>query len=535
MTRESHEARAPVPRAVSIAELIRMVSAGEIKLPMFQRGFVWTQDKVKNLLDSIYSGYPIGMLLFWQTFEPLPEENDLGDFQLPRTPEMQPKNYVLDGQQRLVTRYGSLKLRIEASEHFPVYFDLRDRKFTHEGGPDIPHRLPLWVFSDIAALLEMLEKLRQIEDGHQLVAEAQELIARLQGYQIPVLELRENAMAKIAPIFERINSTATRLTLFDFMVAALWTPLFNLKAQVAQIREALQPKGFEDIQEESIVRALATIVLGSTSREAMLTGLRAREREALALDVVSTRDALERAVDFLTSDVGVISDDLLPYERQIVLMAYIFHHRRHPSAPESRVLRQWFWRTSFSERYRRGGEGLFDEDLAEARAALSDPDKLQRFGDPPNSAALISAQFRVAAAFTKAYVALLAVHSPINIRSGRPIDVAIALSPYNRRQFHHIFPQAFLKPKIPGDPRIDSLVNICMLSAEDNRAIGARAPSDYMAELRGIHGEQFDSILESNLIPRACWQYLERDDFDGFLRERSHHLESRLQSLTTVG
>ena len=74
-----------------------------------------------------------------------------------------------------------------------------------------------------------------------------------------------------------------------------------------------------------------------------------------------------------------------------------------------------------------------------------------------------------------------------------------------------------------------------MLSAEDNRAIGARAPSDYMAELRGIHGEQFDSILESNLIPRACWQYLERDDFDGFLRERWHHLESRLQSLTTVG
>ena len=512
-----------------------MVSAGEIKLPMFQRGFVWTQDKVKNLLDSIYSGYPIGMILFWQTFEPLPEEDNLGDFQLPQTPEMQPKNYVLDGQQRLVTLYGALKLRIEGSEHFPVYFDLRDRQFTHDGGSGASHRLPLWVFSDIAALLEMLEKLRQLEDGPQLVAEAQELIARLQGYQIPVLELRENDMAKIAPIFERINSTATRLTLFDFMVAALWTPLFNLKAQVAQIREALQPKGFEDIQEETIVRALATIVLGSTSREAMLTGLRARDRNTLALDVLSTKDAFERAVDFLTSDVGVISDDLLPYERQIVLMAYIFHHRKHPSAAESRVLRQWFWRTSFSERYRRGGEGLFDEDLAEARAALRDPAKLIRFGDPPKSDALISSQFRVAAAFTKAFVALLAVHNPINIRSGRPIDFATALSPYNRRQFHHIFPQAFLRPKIAGDPRIDSLVNICMLSAEDNRAIGARAPSDYMAELREIHGDEFDSILESNLIPRTCWPYFESDDFDGFLRERSDHLQSRLDLLSTAG
>ncbi|MDO8615836.1 MAG: DUF262 domain-containing protein [Dehalococcoidia bacterium] len=526
----TQESRTPVPRALPASELIRMIAAGEIKLPMFQRGFVWTQEKVSSLLDSIYNGYPIGMLLFWQTFERLPEETDLGDFGLPGTPDMQPTNYVLDGQQRLVTLYGSLKLRIEHSDHFPVYFDLRTHEFLHEGGGDFPHRLPLWVLSDIEALLETLERLRQMPDGSALVASAQNLVSRFQSYQVPILELRENDIAKIAPIFERINSTATRLTLFDFMVAALWTPEFNLKSHVAEIRDSLEPKGFDDIQEDTVMRALAAIVLDSAKRETMMTGLRGRDRAALTGDMTEARGALQRAVDFLSSDVRVVGDDLLPYERQLVLLAYIFHHHRHPNAAQTRTLRRWFWRTSFSERYRRGGEGLFDEDLAAALKALFDPDELERFGEPPRATALISSQFRVPAAFTKAYVALLASHNPVNLRSGRPIDVAKALSPYNRRQFHHVFPQAFLKERLPNHSHKDSIVNICMLGAEDNRAIGARAPSDYLGELRGTHAN-FDSILESNLIPATCWPFIESDDFDGFLKERADFLQTRLSNL----
>ncbi len=438
----------------------------------------------------------------------------------------------LDGQQRLVTLYGSLTRFLESSEFFPVYFDLREKKFKSEGGADWPDRLPMWTVLDVSALVGQVQALLKLPNGDALIEVAQDLAQRFQSYPVPILEIRQNDMDKIAPIFERINSTATRLTLFDFMVAALWTPKFNLKAKVNDIQESLEPKGFDGIVEETVVRAIATVALDTANRETMMTGLRARPRSTLAKEVTATGDALLRAVDFLSSDLYVVEDEILPYDRQLVLLAYIFHHRKHPNAAEIRILKRWFWRTSFSERYRRGGEGLFDEDLSAAREALKDPDVLDRFGDAPKAGSLITSMFRLAAAFTKGYVSLLASSHPKNLKTGQNIDVAKALSPYNRKQFHHIFPKAFLKKMLPDEKRVDSMVNMCMLEAEDNRAIGARAPSDYMGALRKEHGvAEFNRILESNLIPAGAWKFFATDDFDGFLKIRANYLETRLALL----
>lgn len=526
------ELPAPTPVGVPVYELIRMVTAGEVKLPMFQRGFVWSHEQVRNLFDSVYRGYPVGMLLFWQTFTRLPQEEDLGGFRLPKTPEMQPTNYVLDGQQRLVSLFGGLTPFDQGqTDKFPIFFDLRERNFTHDGGADFPHRFPMSVLSDIPSFFAAVEPLRNLPDGEELERTAQQLSARFQNYQVPVLTIREKEAVNVAPIFERINSSATRLTLFDFMVAVLWAPDFNFKQRVADIRDALEPKGFDGIAEETVIRALSTVVLGSAKRETMMTQLRDRDRGQLDDDMAATRAALERAVDFLSSDVRVISDDLLPYERQLVLLTYIFFKIAHPNAAQIRVLQRWFWRTSFSERYRRGGEGLFDDDLQTAEEALENADLLERFGTPPGANVVLNAEFRTPSAFTKAFVAMLACRRPLNLRTGRPIDVERALSPYNRRQFHHIFPKGFLKDRYPRHDRTNSLVNICMLGAEDNRAIGARAPSDYLVELRGVHGDQFDVILGSNFIPPGCWPFIESDDFDGFLAARADHLQRETANL----
>jgi uncharacterized protein with ParB-like and HNH nuclease domain len=99
---------APEPKIERISRLIDRIKAGDIKIPKFQRGFVWTESQVIALLESIYEGYPIGSLLFWLSDVPMKSERDLGGFHLPETPEKYPRNYVLDGQQRLTTIYGVL-------------------------------------------------------------------------------------------------------------------------------------------------------------------------------------------------------------------------------------------------------------------------------------------------------------------------------------------------------------------------------------------------------------------------------------------
>ncbi|HCQ7176571.1 TPA: DUF262 domain-containing protein, partial [Enterobacter cloacae] len=86
-----------------LASLLDDVKRGQIKIPAFQRQYVWTDEQILGLIDSIYCGYPVGSLLLWSTKTPLKFERNVGGFDLPEIKEDYPVNYILDGQQRLTT------------------------------------------------------------------------------------------------------------------------------------------------------------------------------------------------------------------------------------------------------------------------------------------------------------------------------------------------------------------------------------------------------------------------------------------------
>ncbi len=81
-----------------ISTLISGINKGEVKIPKFQRKFVWKDEQAINLLDSIANNYPVGSLLLWRTKERLLAERNIGEFSLPSTDDMEPTDYVLDGQ-----------------------------------------------------------------------------------------------------------------------------------------------------------------------------------------------------------------------------------------------------------------------------------------------------------------------------------------------------------------------------------------------------------------------------------------------------
>lgn len=68
---------------LSIRKIIDKTLSGEIRIPSFQRGFVWDPEKVAFFIDSLFKGYPIGSLLLWRTNEKLENERQLGNFILP--------------------------------------------------------------------------------------------------------------------------------------------------------------------------------------------------------------------------------------------------------------------------------------------------------------------------------------------------------------------------------------------------------------------------------------------------------------------
>src|SRR5271163_3437269 len=71
------------PSAVKIDKLISRVSESDIKIPAFQRQFVWDQEQVIGLLDSIYRNYPIGSILLWNSQEKLKATRNICGFVIP--------------------------------------------------------------------------------------------------------------------------------------------------------------------------------------------------------------------------------------------------------------------------------------------------------------------------------------------------------------------------------------------------------------------------------------------------------------------
>ena len=89
----------PKPDSKKYSDLINDIQKGIIKIPKFQRDFVWSIDKTANLLDSILKGYPIGTFILWRTDERINDIKNIGNLDIPDTPEGTKVEYVLDGQQ----------------------------------------------------------------------------------------------------------------------------------------------------------------------------------------------------------------------------------------------------------------------------------------------------------------------------------------------------------------------------------------------------------------------------------------------------
>ena len=119
----------PEPQSTTYPSLISDIEKGILKIPQFQRDFVWTREKSAKLLDSIFKGYPIGTFILWKTKESLRSIRNLGNANLPVTPEGDYIQYVLDGQQRLTSLFASIKgLKIErdnrTDDFAEIYIDL---------------------------------------------------------------------------------------------------------------------------------------------------------------------------------------------------------------------------------------------------------------------------------------------------------------------------------------------------------------------------------------------------------------------------
>ncbi len=341
------------PSAIKIDKLIHRIEEGDIKIPAFQRGFVWKQDQVTELLDSILHDYPIGSILLWNSTEKLRATRNVGGFLLPDRDPQYPVNYVLDGQQRLSTIYAffckdrtqspdNLKYNVDTTI-FDIYFDFDDEEFVHITSLNETHvNIKL---NSLFNLSDFLSQVNKLPSGY--IDKAQNLHSRFSNYEIPIVTVHKKKKDEVGMIFERINNTGTKLTTLDLMIAWTWKEDFHLKKNLDELLEVLDDKGFGDIPEKIILQALSAMLQGDTKTSAILNLNPQQVRD----DFPKLQESLEKTIDFLSTELKIVTRDFLPHSHQIVPLTYFYSLVNTPNPNQIKVLRQWFWTTSFSRRY----------------------------------------------------------------------------------------------------------------------------------------------------------------------------------------
>lgn len=512
-----------------ISTLIENIKRGEIKVPQFQRKFVWKDSQALDLLDSIANSYPVGSLLIWRTKEKLNIERNIGEFTLPETDDMDPTDYVLDGQQRLTVIYSCLGAS-EMDDGFSVCYDLETEIFERISNRESIHLFPLRRMFNVTKLLNFRAALQTSMEAEKYQNRLDQLIRSFTEYRIPVVTLKDLSVEEVCPIFERINSSGTKLSTYDLMVAATWSSNFDLNEEVDQVQNALKPKGFSDIERATVLKCLSAVKVGSIKESALKT-LRNVPREEMRELIDECAEALKKSVDLLSTQFRVHSWDFLSYEAIIVVLSYIYC--RNPKLTSIQVTRidAWFWRSSFGERYKVGGEGFVSRDLqiVEEFVVHGRVDS-KDFGSLPRLDEWQTIAFRSNVSRSRAFILALAAQKPMNLSNGAKIDTDAALSIFNKKQFHHIYPRAFLKRS--GTKLDDNLlINICMLSASENNLISDDDPQEYLPRCARYLGSRADEVFASNLLPKPSEFDYTTASYAEFIRARSQVVSTALSNL----
>jgi hypothetical protein len=256
------ESKAPMSDLLTLRSLIERVQSGTIRIPKFQRGFVWEPENIAFLMDSVYRGYPIGSVLFWRTTEQLTGERNLGPFKLPEPAKKWPIDYVLDGQQRLTTLFGVFQTTLQptnSSLSFDVFFDLAAKEgaledqFVSLASNDVPPKsyFPLRLLLDPTPFALASRDLKESN-----LARVVELQRRFQEAQLKSEIIEFDDREQIAMIFERVNRAGIPLDTFQLLTAWTWSEEFDLNERIENLGSEVASYGFSRIStNESVPQA----------------------------------------------------------------------------------------------------------------------------------------------------------------------------------------------------------------------------------------------------------------------------------------
>lgn len=497
---------------ITIRKIINRVKDGEIRIPSFQRDFVWTSEQVAFLLDSLYKKIPVGNIFLWKTNEQLKTEKDFGNFTLPNPEADYPVKYVLDGQQRITSLFTVFQDELtptrENHDWLDIYFDYTAEANSKESSfvalkpeeVDLAKHFPMHVLFDSVKYREATDKLDK--DYIRLIDELQETFKEV---LIPVEEIETEDKGKIAIVFERINRAGTDLDTFQLITAWSWSSEFDLKEEIENLAEELDEFGFGELSndKELILKCCSGVIKGKASPKDIIK----INGEDIQTNFNKIATGIKGAIDFLRKELNVASYKVLPYPSMLVGLTTFFATDKKNgiscTSKQRDELIRWFWKSCFSRRYSNGVNDKHEKDISTLKKLRNDEKEIiSNFTCNIKKEFFIENKFDLSTVNTKVFVLALANLKPRSFISGNSVGLDDVLKTCNRNEFHHIFPKNYLKKNGEKHQIINALANLCFLSSADNQKIKDKEPSQYkallpqdkIAEILTSHGAPKDAL-----------------------------------------
>ena len=563
--------------SISVNNLLSNVDEGLIAIPEIQRPFVWSSAQVRDLIDSLYKGYPIGYIVTWKNADTRLKDGSMSEG----------KKILIDGQQRITALAAALKGRkvfnnLYRYTKIKIAFNPIEEKF--EVFNSAISRSEAWIddisslfadgFSDFKFVNEYALK-NDIEPD-KIFPRIKQLTGIVNN-MVGVIDLPSKIdIDVVTEIFLRINSKGIQLSSADFAMSKIAS---NTDYDRPNIRKAMdyfchlleRPQDYENIKEndeefqkseyfnhitwikdqQSVFQPqykdVLRIVFGYKFKRGrlkdfvqLLSGRNFEERTYEEEIVESSFKLLKEGIMDFTNQhnfktylnrletIGMIRNNFIQ-SKNVLNFGYILFLTLKAKGIDSnlrdRCVERWLVLSLLTNRYSGSSETTFQNDIN----SFNNVDHPRTFIGNVEKAELsdsfwdVSFIDRLGTSHTPTFYIFLMAQIT-NEDKGFLSSEKVGSMLRNTGDIHHIFPKSYLSKNGLNRKQYNQIANYAMVNKETNIKVGNKPPSDYLKLFEGS-----EQNYEENAIPESI-ESMTLDDYNDFLDIRRVLMSKKIKS-----
>ncbi|MFD0836025.1 DUF262 domain-containing protein [Mariniflexile aquimaris] len=548
-----------------VETLLSWIKAGEIAIPEIQRPFVWKAAKVRDLIDSLYQGYPVGYIITWRN----------PDVKLKNGELSAGKKVLIDGQQRITALTAAIVGRRVLNKNYKeinirISFNPITEKFdvlnkAYENSPEWINNINPIINDEISITKAIREYLKVNPDVNEnLIEERIENLKRIKNKQVGIIELDHSLdIDTVTDIFIRINQKGVVLSNADFVMSKIASDETHggnkMRKLVDYFCRLIVDKDFnkhiidndKEFASSEYYKSLKWMATGSddlyvpeyidvlrasytykfsrgkfSDLVALLSGRNFETRtyeDTIAEN--SYKMLSEGLVDFvnqtnyqrfimLVKSAGLISQKLISSKNSLNFSYALYLKLRNQGMPESEIqhyVKRWLVMSLLISRYSGSSESMIDEDIKQINEKgielyLNQMEQ-NHLGKGFWEFALVS-QLESSSINNNAYNVYLAAQCYENAPAFLSKSMKISSLIEQRGDIHHLFPKKYLSKNGKTPKQYNQVANFVYTEQATNIKVGMMPPKDYISKvLDQIKGNVLDisTIDSGKMLENNLW------------------------------